>query len=59
MKTQEEAEALAKKKFEEYMNEMDLKSLDDAKLATQSFLSIAFAAFETTNDENVKMEFLN
>lgn len=59
MKTQEEAEALAKKKFEEYMNEMDLQSLDDAKLATQSFLSIAFAAFETTNDENVKMEVMN
>ena len=59
MKTEEESKALAKKKFEEYMNEMDLQTLDDAKLATQSFLSIAFAAFETTNDENVKMEVLN
>lgn len=59
MKTKEEAEALAKKKFEEYMNEMDLQSLDDAKLATQSFLSIAYAAFELTNDKNVKMEVMN
>lgn len=52
MVNQDKAQELAKFAFESYMTSCRLGGIEDAKLASQMFLSVAFQAFELIHDKN-------
>lgn len=56
MVTEKEAEALAKKACEDYMTACNLKSIDDAKLASQKMLAMANDLFETMHSGKVQVD---
>ena len=56
MVTEKEAEDLAKKFCEDYMTACNLRSIDDAKLASQKMLAVAHDLFETMHNGNVQID---
>ena len=47
--TEEEAQKLAKEHIENYMNACNCQSIEDAKLASQKMLAVAYECFEVVN----------
>lgn len=48
--TEKQAEALAKKHIENYLNECNCQTIDDAKKAAAKILGMAIHCFETVQD---------
>ncbi|HHC6496760.1 TPA: hypothetical protein ACN36B_004380 [Vibrio parahaemolyticus] len=48
--TEKQAEALAKKHIENYLNECNCQTIDDAKKAAAKMLGMAIHCFETVKD---------
>lgn len=48
--SQEEAEVLAHKHIENYLNECNLQSIDDAKLASQKLVAVALDCMDQINN---------
>lgn len=48
--TEEEAQKLAKEHIENYMNACNCQNIEDAKLASQKMLAVAYECFDVVNN---------